>query len=324
MSTSAVPVIDVSALLSMRVGDAARIEAQICEAARGIGFLVVTGVGGDVRIDGPLARDLLAIFSLSEVQKLSMARRKYKAENPWIYRGFFPAEPGAPSYKEGIDIGVHAHQWPPSSDPLAEVAPLPDATHLPRFSPALAAWTAIMERLGNTLLCVLASGAGLNPETYAREFDNGASTFRLLHYPVRPMATDAEVRHRTTRRFAGEQRIIGTGEHTDSGGLTLLVQDNVGGLQVLASDGSTWHDVPPIAGSVIVNLGDLMELWSGGLYRATPHRVLASGRERFSIPYFYEPRYTAMIRPPNAAPFTYRQHLVRKIAGFTEFKDVIV
>ncbi len=324
MPAAAVPVIDVSTLLSTRVALTAAIEAQICEAARGIGFLVVTGVGGDVRMDGPLARDLLAVFSLTDVQKLGLARRKYRPENPLVYRGYFPVEPGAPSYKEGIDIGVHAHRWPASSDPLSEVASLPDAALLPRFRPALSAWTDIMERLGNTLLRVLAAGAGLDPDTYAREFDNGASTFRLLHYPVRPMATDAEGRSRTTLTFAGQERIIGTGEHTDSGGLTLLVQDNVGGLQVLDLDRTTWHDVPPVAGSVIVNLGDLMELWSGGLYRATPHRVLASGRERFSIPYFYEPRYTAMIRPPNAAPFTYRQHLVRKIAGFTEFKGVVV
>ena len=323
MPQSAVPVIDVGPLLAGGDG-AARIAEDICAAARGIGFLVVTGVGGDVAMDGPLARDLLTFFALPDADKLRLARKKFVPANPWIYRGYFPAQATQPSYKEGIDIGVHAHRWPPSVDPLCEVAPLPEAAMLPHFRPALEQWVAIMERLGQALLRTLAAGAALDQDVYAREFESGASTFRLLRYPVRPMPSNPEIRAKAARTFAGAERVVGTGEHTDSGGLTLLVQDRVGGLQVLDLDGVTWHDVAPVSGSVIVNLGDLMQLWSGGVYRATPHRVLGSGRERVSIPFFYEPRYGATVRPPSGPAFTYREHLVAKIASFTEFRGVIV
>lgn len=321
--SSEVPVIDVRPLLTKNAGEAEPVAKHVCETCRGIGFMVVTGLDVDVRLDGSLGRKLLAIFNLPEAEKKKLARRKYMPDNPWIYRGFFLADASQTAFKEGIDIGVHAARWPRSEDPLRENGPIPDETVLPGFGAALNAWITTMERLGNAVLRALAKGAGLDPNAYARAFEHGASTLRLLHYPVRSHSANAEAQ-RLSRQFAGQERMVGTGEHTDSGGLTLLVQDGVGGLQVQAMDGATWQDVPPIPGSVVVNLGDLMQIWSGGLYRATPHRVLSPGVERFSIPYFYEPRYEAVITPPGEAHFTYREHLVRKIAGFTEFRGVAV
>ena len=321
---SAIPVIDISPLL--RGGQAGAPAArQIAECARGIGFMVVTGLDADIRLEGEMAQRMLALFKAPEAEKRRLSRKKFAPENPLIYRGFFPVQPGQPgAFKEGIDIGVHAHRWPPSADPLREVVVLPDESLVPGFGEAMQAWAAVMEALGAALLRVLADAAGLDAEFYAREFHHGASTLRLLHYPVRPPESYAGLEARATREHHGERRAVGTGEHTDSGGLTLLVQDSVGGLQVLGMDGVSWHDVPPAAGSVIVNLGDLMELWSGGRYRATPHRVLGGSRERFSIPFFFEPRYDALIITPDGQRFTYRDHLVKKMAGFTEFKGLAV
>ena len=319
-----VPVIDARPLIEggLRQRETARAAA---DCARGLGFMVVTGLKADVRLDGPLAQKILALFKAPDAEKLRLSRKKFVPENPFIYRGFFPVQPGqAGAYKEGIDIGVHAHRWPPSGDPLREIAPLPDEGIVPGFRAAMQEWAVAMESLGQALLRALASEAGLDADFYAREFDQGASTLRLLHYPVRPPETYAGLEDSATREHQGRRRAIGTGEHTDSGGLTLLVQDQAGGLQALGMDGATWHDVPPVPGSVVVNLGDLMELWSGGIYRATPHRVLGGGAERFSIPYFYEPRYEAAIKTPDGGSFTYREHLVKKIAGFTEFKGLMV
>ena len=90
---------------------------------------------------------------------------------------------------------------------------------------------------------------------------------------------------------------VGVGAHTDSGFLTLLLQNDVGGLQVQPSDGR-WVDVPPAgAGVLVCNLGEVAELASAGYLKATPHRVLSSGRARVSVPFFYNPRLEAVVRP---------------------------
>ncbi len=86
--------------------------------------------------------------------------------------------------------------------------------------------------------------------------------------------------------------LYGVGEHTDYGYLTLLLQDNSGGLQVKLSDGS-WIDAPPINGSLVVNLGDALEHNTGCLIKATPHRVRhTSSSNRMSFPFFFDPSFS--------------------------------
>ena len=97
--------------------------------------------------------------------------------------------------------------------------------------------------------------------------------FRIFHYPPAPPASDD----------------WGVGEHTDYGLLTLLAQDRHGGLQVHAGTG--WVEAPPIPGTFVCNIGDMLDRLTGGLYRSTPHRVKnVSGRERLSFPFFFDPR----------------------------------
>jgi isopenicillin N synthase-like dioxygenase len=104
--------------------------------------------------------------------------------------------------------------------------------------------------------------------------------FRIFHYPPAPPASDD----------------WGVGEHTDYGLLTLLAQDRHGGLQVRAGTG--WIEAPPIPGTFVCNIGDMLDRLTGGLYRSTPHRVKnVSGRERLSFPFFFDPGWDAEVPP---------------------------
>eukprot|EP00658_Telonema_sp_P-2_P068034 TRINITY_DN56981_c0_g1_i1.p1 TRINITY_DN56981_c0_g1~~TRINITY_DN56981_c0_g1_i1.p1 ORF type:complete len:152 (+),score=23.95 TRINITY_DN56981_c0_g1_i1:88-543(+) len=107
------------------------------------------------------------------------------------------------------------------------------------------------------------------------------------------------VAHYPQREEFGRDEEFGQGEHTDYGCLTMLAQDEVpGALEVLAADGVTWIQVPPIKGTFVINIGDMMEHWTAGRYRATRHRVRnVEGVSRFSAPFFFEPSFDTVVRP---------------------------
>ena len=165
------------------------------------------------------------------------------------------------------------------------------------------------------------------PETqFDAAFAGGISTLRLIHYPERPEASFAGAS--TEQVFVehnGRRRHLVGAAHVDSGFVTLLAQDGVEGLQARAHDG-TWVDVPPVEGTMAVNFGGLLQRWTAGRIKATEHRVLGPGRERCSIPFFYEPRVDAVIRPlPGSEPFepfSYGDHLWTAMSRFVEFKAI--
>jgi isopenicillin N synthase-like dioxygenase len=291
-------------------------------------------IGGlpDEATPGPAHRArLLAIFQLEEVAKRRLYRRKFAAENRNVYRGWFPWQPGNLTAKEGIDLGgdlIHGPGAVVAGDPLREPTPLPQESLLPGWRAAVAAYYRVMERVAEVLMRSLARGLGLRPDYFDPAFCGGLSTLRLLRYPPREAVELARVQdpliwvdHRGTRRH-----LIGA-PHTDSGFVTLLGQDGVPGLQARSRAGE-WIDVPPLEGTLVVNFGQVLERWSAGRIRATEHRVLGTGRERFSIPFFYEARADATIaplpldRPDLFAPFQYGEFLWTRMTSFVEFRGM--
>jgi len=300
-------------------------------AARDIGFACIQGLPSDQSL-GPAARArLLAIFGLDDAQKRRLYRRKFSPENRNIYRGWFPLQPGNPTYKEGIDIGgdvAHGTGITVAGDPLRESSPLPSDEQLPGWRAAVAAYYRTMEQVAGALMRSLARSLGLPQDYFDESFRHGLSTLRLIRYPPRDAAefatgTDPAVwvaAHPTPRYLVGAP-------HTDSGFITLLAQEGVGGLQARSRDGR-WIDVPPLEGTLVVNFGQVLEHWSAGRIRATEHRVLGSGVERYSIPFFYEARADATIAPlpidppQRFAPFQYGDFLWKRITSFVEFRGM--
>jgi isopenicillin N synthase-like dioxygenase len=148
-----------------------------------------------------------------------------------------------------------------------------------------------------------------------------SSTARLNHYTVGDPVPAGE---RDGLAALGDTAL---GFHTDPGVLTLLLQDNTGGLQTQSRSGE-WVDVPPTAGTVVVNLGDCMQAWTNGRYRAAIHRVVSmTTSRRFSIPLFANPARTAVIEPlteltggiARYRPFTWREFsAARAYDNFTD------
>jgi isopenicillin N synthase-like dioxygenase len=196
---------------------------------------------------------------------------------------------------------------------------------LPGWRAAVADYYRAMERVAEVLMSSLARSLGLRADYFNDSFRGGLSTLRLIRYPPRPAVELDTVRDPSVWvQSQGVRRHLIGAPHTDSGFITLLAQDGVAGLQARSRNGE-WVDVPPLEGTLVVNFGQVLEQWSAGRIRATEHRVLGSGRERFSIPFFYEARADAIVaplpidRPELFTPFEYGDFLWQRVTSFVEF-----
>ncbi|MEM1163366.1 MAG: 2OG-Fe(II) oxygenase family protein, partial [Pseudomonadota bacterium] len=151
------------------------------------------------------------------------------------------------------------------------------------FREACTAYAEAMTALGHKLMGLALDAAGARDHAFLAAFRPPTIWLRLLYYP--PQSPQAP------------EDLYGSAPHKDFGCLTLLAQDDVGGLQVQTPAGN-WVDVPPIEDAFIVNVGDMLHRLSNGQLLSTPHRVInATGRERYSVPFFFDPHVSADIAP---------------------------
>jgi isopenicillin N synthase-like dioxygenase len=329
-TAAAVPTVDIGALFGPPGPGRERTDNAIMAAAAGVGFLTVAGLAPDVPL-GPGARaELQRIFGLPPRQLRALWRRKFEPGNANLYRGFFPLQLGNVTCKEGIDLGGDVLYGPDvvsPGDPLRERTPLPAEVVLPGWGRAVAVYYAAMERVCAALMQSIARSLGLEEHFFDAAFHQGLSTLRLIRYPARRADELATCNDPSVWvMHGGERRYLSGAPHTDSGFMTLLACDGVPGLQARLHDGR-WCDVSVPEGALGVNFGQVLERWSGGRIRATEHRVIGSGQERYSIPFFYEARAEAEIRPlpaddPGFEPFLYGDHLRARITSFVEFQGM--
>lgn len=326
-----IPRIDVSALFSGSPARRGATDAAIMKAAGESGFMTICGLPADVPIDAASRRALLRLFDLPPAETRRLWRQKFDPSHRNAYRGWFPLQNGHETYKEGIDLGpdiAFGAERIDADDPLREATPVPADSALPGWRAAAAGYFRSMERVSRTLMHAIARGLGLPETIFDNAFAGGISTLRLIHYPVRP--ADSMIGLTEDRLWVthnDERHYLLGRAHVDSGLMTLLAQDGVAGLQARAADGR-WVDVPPEEGTLAVNFGKLLELWTGGRVKATEHRVIGRAEERFSVPFFYDPRADAWIEPlplPGIAPFQpfeFGDYLWSTMTKFVEFQGL--
>ncbi|XP_057740999.1 protein DMR6-LIKE OXYGENASE 2-like [Arachis stenosperma] len=152
----------------------------------------------------------------------------------------------------------------------------------PDFREALEEYAREVEKLAYKLLELISLSLGLAGDKFHGCFKDQLSMVRLNHYPPCPFPDLA----------------LGVGRHKDSGVLTVLAQDDVGGLQVKRKSDGEWIPVTPTPGAFIINVGDMVQVWSNDKYESVEHRVVVNTeRERFSIPFFFCPSHKVMVKP---------------------------
>lgn len=283
MTDASLPLIDVAPLVAGTPGRD-DVAAQIGAACRAHGFFYVTGHGVDAALVQRLETLSHQFFDLPEETKM----RWRMALGGRAWRGFFPLggelTSGRPDWKEGLYLGTEL----PATHPLVQAKTPVHGPNLfpdvPGFRETILDYMAAVTQLGHRLMEGIALSLGLPATYFAERYTaDPLILFRLFNYPSQPVPEGLDVQW-------------GVGEHTDYGLLTVLHQDAVGGLAVHTPGG--WIDAPPIAGSFVCNIGDMLDRMTGGLYKSTPHRVKrnTSGRDRLSFPLFFDPNFEARVQ----------------------------
>ena len=277
-----VPVIDISGLVS--AGDARDAIASpavdaIARASREWGFFQVVNHGVADQLIEDAWCQTRRFFALPDDTKQSILRTR---ENPW---GYYNNEltKNQRDKKEVFDFTM------PGVDPIYGCEnrwPHVDG----EFKEIMLAYFEACAALSLKLLEAFCVGLDLPPDYLHNDFVGTHTGFlRLNCYPVRDPLEKSSLVHKPIADR-------GVHHHTDAGALTVLLQDEVGGLQV-HKDGQ-WYGVLPTKGAFVINIGDMMQVWSNDYYRAAMHRVLAmQNRDRYSLPFFYNPAASTRVSP---------------------------
>jgi isopenicillin N synthase-like dioxygenase len=182
-----------------------------------------------------------------------------------------------------IDANINSLQDPNCAMPVH----WPD--ELPGLKQTAIDWMQVCESLCNDLNSAISLSLGQSQNRLKTDFvENHSSFLRFNYYPLCPKITPDQSRN--------SNQPLGINRHTDAGALTLLAQDEVPALQIRKDN--TWLSVIPEPDAFIVNIGDMIQVWSNDRFHAAEHRVIASSeRVRYSAPYFYNPSYDSVISP---------------------------
>ena len=273
-----VPVLDLAPLIGG--GDIRPLAHVLRAACEDIGFFYIRNHGVPVTvIDGAFAQSR-RFFERPVEARMSVHKDRF-------HRGYLPVGttryPGRqPDLKDSFDLGIDL----PVDDPhVAAVTPLygPNQwpSDLPGFREPVERYFEAVRGLGMQLLRAFAVSLDLPEDFFQQRYRKPSVLTRLMHYPMPDQSTPDDM--------------LGASAHTDFGVITILAQDPDGGLEIMKRDGE-WIGAPYVDDTFVVNLGDLMHRWTNDLYQSKPHRVVNRlGRERYSIPTFFNPDHWAVV-----------------------------
>lgn len=298
MSSNSVPVIDIDELKD------AKTLSQLDDACRDWGFFQVINHGIPEEVIDRIFQETHAFFALPLEEKREISRTR---DNLW---GFYDRE----LTKNVVDLKQVFDFGPPDGKSMRPQWP----KGMPGFRNAVHAYYRHCEKLAFRLLAAISTNLGMSPGYLSRAFGQGHTSFlRLNYYPVALTPPSAN----------GGQ--FGVGPHTDAGALTLLLQDDQRGLEVFRDN--AWHLVEPRRDALVINIGDIVQVWSNDQYVAALHRVIASAaKSRFSIPFFFGPQYRTDYAPvptmvSDERPARYKAinwGEFRKLRGDGDYADV--
>jgi isopenicillin N synthase-like dioxygenase len=292
-------------------GDDTAIARELDEAFTGIGFCYFRNIG----VPDELVRGVFAASEKFHAQpdaaKQALAmnawHRGYMAPNTSLIVTSSVAQVRRPNFSESLML---MHEISPNDPRFGQKLHGPNQwPDLPGFRTAVEAYETALRKFCLRLLGPLALALGLEKNWFAPYFDFPSTFLRLLHYPPQPPDSPDDA--------------FGSAPHTDYGCITILAQDNAGGLEVRRRDG-TWLPAPPIPGTWVVNVADMLSRWTNGRWQSTPHRVKnLSGGDRFSCPYFFDmsldstvaclPTCTDADHPPRFPPVRYGDYLLERL-----------
>ncbi len=283
IDVDAIPVIDLAGLVGNEDRALLDVADALTRAAEGTGFFYVRNHGIDQATIDAMFATAHAFFALPLDEKQAVAvnerhrgfirigeAKMYATAKVDLKESFvwgLDVEADDPDFLAGNKM-IGPNRWPAA---------------LPGMRPQLVAYIDACNTLGIRLLRAFAVSLGIERDYFVHRYDRPISRGSLIYYP--PQQPDM-----------GDDQ-FGVAPHTDYGCLTLLYQDDAGGLQVRGRDGD-WIMAPPIPGTFVVNVGDLLARWTNDRFASTPHRVVnTSGRTRYSVALFVDPDHDTVIEP---------------------------
>lgn len=283
MSAAAIPVIDFSGVPEGDPASLGRAASEVLAAATATGFFYLSNHGVPPAIIERATSTARAFFALEDAvkqQTRAVDHRGYIGMGDALMEGATKSD-----YKESFVIGLELGRDDPSvlaGEALRGPNNWPEA--MPSFRRDLYAYFEAIGVCGRNLLSVIAISLGQRPDFFADKYRKPLQRTNVIHYPPMPEEREPD-------QFGGAA-------HTDYGCITLLWQDQNGGLQILDRRSGDWIEAMPIAGTLVINIADLLARWSNGRFASNLHRVLnRSGRDRYSIATFFDPDFDALVDP---------------------------